>query len=452
MLELKLVSEAGPFFHRDALELLFLLDGEAEVISYDDTASLKAGDFAIIDAGISHEIKCARPSRVVSMYFDLNHYEKEIPHVRGISFEMSRGRNEPERAVVSKAIRDYMIRLLIVRYHEMPEWREIFTELGRIMMPLLCYYFQNMRYLRRPLSKLREADVERLHTLVGFVAKNYRKRDVSIKDIAAAANLSASRTAHFWKEMISISLHDAVLLTKILEASRILLESDLPINEISDRCGFSDEKYLYSHFKKSFGMTPNEFRQMHYVRHKSAGGFKFLKICEERAAIREYGYSFYATPPDFAFLTLDDEWRRTEENLFRLYGYVLNRRDADLAQIVRRQGAGYISVEPAKALVKRGGEYHINWEYVYGAMFWYNELSLNINISLRYSLMPRARWRDILDALWFEMLRRWGPSLADRIGWIIMEDNLDCLAEAAAAADSLCVGMNARNVTSMFVP
>jgi AraC-like DNA-binding protein len=44
-------------------------------------------------------------------------------------------------------------------------------------------------------------------------------------------------------------------------AQFLLLSSELSVVEISDRCGFSDVKYFYKHFKQIYKKTPSEFRR-----------------------------------------------------------------------------------------------------------------------------------------------------------------------------------------------
>ena len=48
---------------------------------------------------------------------------------------------------------------------------------------------------------------------------------------------------------------------RIREAQNLLLNTDLQIQEIADRVGYFDAKYFSQQFRKSLGMSPNQFRQ-----------------------------------------------------------------------------------------------------------------------------------------------------------------------------------------------
>jgi AraC-like DNA-binding protein len=46
-------------------------------------------------------------------------------------------------------------------------------------------------------------------------------------------------------------------------ACEMLVEGDASVQEISVRIGFSDVKNFYYRFKRIFGITPIQYRQMH---------------------------------------------------------------------------------------------------------------------------------------------------------------------------------------------
>ena len=49
---------------------------------------------------------------------------------------------------------------------------------------------------------------------------------------------------------------------KRLKKAKLLLETtDMPIKEVSDSLGFYDIAYFYKVFKKTFAITPKEYRE-----------------------------------------------------------------------------------------------------------------------------------------------------------------------------------------------
>ena len=46
-------------------------------------------------------------------------------------------------------------------------------------------------------------------------------------------------------------------------AQQLLLTTDLQIQEIARRCGYSDQHYFSYCFKKYYGVSPNKYREEH---------------------------------------------------------------------------------------------------------------------------------------------------------------------------------------------
>ncbi|MDR0423841.1 MAG: helix-turn-helix domain-containing protein, partial [Clostridiales Family XIII bacterium] len=258
LMELSVVVKEGLSFHRDALELLFVLDGDVKVRKDFEEIKLGDGNLAVIDAGILHSVTAiGRPATIISLYFDLSHYQKGIPHMRGISFTLQPDESNPETRRICGAIRNYIIRLFSVRLRNVPMWQDVYAGIGDIMLALLIKWLTNTNFLKVPLASLKDSDKERLYSIIAHISSNYQRRHLIIKDIADDLSISTSRILHFWKEVINIPLHDGILMNRVYETARLLQESDMSITEISDICGFSSEKYLYQHFKAHYKMTPN---------------------------------------------------------------------------------------------------------------------------------------------------------------------------------------------------
>ena len=50
----------------------------------------------------------------------------------------------------------------------------------------------------------------------------------------------------------------------ILQAiQQILVDTDLPINEVSATCGFASNSHFNAFFRKAVGVSPGEYRKQH---------------------------------------------------------------------------------------------------------------------------------------------------------------------------------------------
>jgi len=90
---------------------------------------------------------------------------------------------------------------------------------------------------------------------IDFIEANLDDGSLTIEQIAKAINLSPFYFARSFKKEFGISLHQFII-NKRLERAKKLLRSDLPIAQIAQMCGFSDQSHLIRLFKKYFGFTP----------------------------------------------------------------------------------------------------------------------------------------------------------------------------------------------------
>ena len=99
------------------------------------------------------------------------------------------------------------------------------------------------------------------------------------------------------------------------QSKKLLLETDMTITDICQQCGFSDSAYFGKVFRRSFGITPGEYRLTHFWK---KNGFEVIseadvngwtKLVAERQFTQgedkeEYDCrSFGITPGEYRFLS-----------------------------------------------------------------------------------------------------------------------------------------------------
>ena len=73
-------------------------------------------------------------------------------------------------------------------------------------------------------------------------------------------NLSLSRFAHIFTDIVGMSPIAYITKLKIEKATNLLTSTDLSISEIAAISGFSNQNYFGAIFKKMVGMAPNAYR------------------------------------------------------------------------------------------------------------------------------------------------------------------------------------------------
>ncbi len=99
----------------------------------------------------------------------------------------------------------------------------------------------------------------RLRRVIDFMAIHVDEA-MPLSKLAAISGLSPSQFRRSFKEATGKSPHQFLSDLRIEKACELLGKTDIPVNEISLKCGFEWPNYFSSTFRESTGMTPRDWR------------------------------------------------------------------------------------------------------------------------------------------------------------------------------------------------
>ena len=83
---------------------------------------------------------------------------------------------------------------------------------------------------------------------------------ITITELCAAFNYSKSYLSRIFKQVTGVSVISYYNDLKIQEAKKLIKETDLSFESISDKLNFSDPRYFHMLFKKITNLTPKQYR------------------------------------------------------------------------------------------------------------------------------------------------------------------------------------------------
>ena len=96
-----------------------------------------------------------------------------------------------------------------------------------------------------------------------FLQDNFTDPNIKISDICSKFRVSDSSARENFSKMFGVSPKKYLTVLRINQAKKYLLETDLSIVEIADKCGFDDTFYFSRCFSKFCACSPSEFRKIH---------------------------------------------------------------------------------------------------------------------------------------------------------------------------------------------
>ena len=94
--------------------------------------------------------------------------------------------------------------------------------------------------------------------LMAYIAENYH-RDITIAELSNEYHVCDSTIYKSFKKHTGLKVTDYINFTRIMNAERLMRETDLSLTEISYRCGFNNYNYFSSVFKRYKNTTPGKF-------------------------------------------------------------------------------------------------------------------------------------------------------------------------------------------------
>lgn len=92
-----------------------------------------------------------------------------------------------------------------------------------------------------------------------FIDNNFNER-IDLKELAQIAGYNPDFFCRLFKKTVGKSPIDYLIHIRLICAKRMLITTNNPINEIAWSCGFKNETYFYTLFKKKENISPGKYR------------------------------------------------------------------------------------------------------------------------------------------------------------------------------------------------
>lgn len=114
----------------------------------------------------------------------------------------------------------------------------------------------------RPYGQAGDApgDYQRLTRVCEHVLAHYAE-PVTVEQVAARANLSASQLQREFRRLFGMSLGDYILRVRLLMARRKLEMTTDPVGRVALDCGFYDQSHFTRAFGEAHGLSPLAYRK-----------------------------------------------------------------------------------------------------------------------------------------------------------------------------------------------
>ena len=249
----------------DFSELIIITEGGGEHWINGVTYPVTAGDIFLIQGNTEHYFEKRHNLEMYNIMFDDSYLKDHLRSLRSLSgfnafflFEPTYRRSHKFKSRLH--IQAETMRPLKTELQHMTDEMKAGhpgSDLILLAKALEIFVFISREYSRigNPMAR----SLCRLGELISMLENRY-KEHWTLGRISRIAAMAPSTLLPVFKKVTGYSPIDYLLHVRLSKAAEMLLKSESPISEIAQDCGFSDSNYFSRQFKKSYGLSPREYR------------------------------------------------------------------------------------------------------------------------------------------------------------------------------------------------
>ena len=240
------------------VEIIYVLEGEAEITINFLSRNMKKGDIIFINKGDHHNVIDKKIlCNWVTFVFDLNLLssliEDSVYHYD--IYPLIDGRNIIKDIVDSKLY----VNILEEIYHVFLKKDAFYQlKLKGLLFELVYNLYKNNDIIK---SKNREDNsLNKLKTAIEYINNHYHE-NIIVKDIASSCYLNEFYFMKFFKKYMNMTVNEYLNNYRLRRAYKLIKNTDLSITEIAFQTGYNNSSYFIVQFKKMYNITPKELRK-----------------------------------------------------------------------------------------------------------------------------------------------------------------------------------------------
>lgn len=120
---------------------------------------------------------------------------------------------------------------------------------------------QRIFHQEAPLKQIDRVTLK-LDLIDRYIADHLAEK-ISVSQLADVACMSESHFHIMFRNVVGVTPHQYLIQARLKEASRLLRQSQAPVNAIAEQVGFANQSALTNAFKRYYQQTPGQFRRCH---------------------------------------------------------------------------------------------------------------------------------------------------------------------------------------------
>lgn len=253
-------------YHKET-EMVYMVSGQTQVFIHGNNHMLKKGDLVFIDKEAIHSFSGESDwdSNMIIIKFNMEilHSSSKAYELHYLNFLLNSNMPTPFRYIFdgfeteSSKIVNILTRMLD-EFETKNFGYELSLRIG--ISQIILWLIRKWQFEYGEINDIfNKSEVESFKDICDYVGKNYHEQLTS-EDAAKRCNMSYSYFSRRFKVVIGRSFKDYLNYIRMMEAEKLLINSDMSVTEIAMETGFSNTSYFIKQFQKFRGHAPKQYK------------------------------------------------------------------------------------------------------------------------------------------------------------------------------------------------
>lgn len=244
--ENKTCSNSTQHFH-SGFEIYYMREGKCHYFIKDQSFDIISGDIVLIPAGVTHGTNYgSKPCTRLLVNFANSFISPDIlDAIKGLG---NIYRNNETISAINELF--YLIEQEYIKNDSLSR-----AALKSYTEGILMIMIRNSKTVAPERNSIVKAAVK-------YIQENYSST-IRLADVAKMLSVSEEHLSRTFKKEITFGFSEYITLIRLQKAEHMLKnEPSRSITEVAYACGFNDSNYFSYKFKKAYGLTPSEVRDV----------------------------------------------------------------------------------------------------------------------------------------------------------------------------------------------
>jgi AraC-like DNA-binding protein len=257
----------NPLHFHNEIELTYIIQSYGTVFIGDYIGSFKPGDVFLIGEKLPHDFKNSPEffvkdstlhAEALVIHFDINFMGADVwskPEMK----EVANVLKEARKGIRFSGDTSNMLQQMMLDLKRLSPVNQLLSIIQMLDVISQAKEKQTLS-TSLPSSNFNYADAEKLNKINSYTLMHFKKQ-ISLKTIASIANMNPSAFCRYFKLRTKRSFSQFLIELRLQQATNMLINSTLTIDQISFESGFESPSYFYRTFKKYKGITPAAYQK-----------------------------------------------------------------------------------------------------------------------------------------------------------------------------------------------